>query len=146
MTRKKKLYIKAIAVWLFYAIAGKIIFVNAVLWSSTTIAYVTVILFSILFSVVFLYIFSHEDFFKFAKVIERMEMEKEKKWLNRFSRFHRTTSIVLIGTLLGPLFLALTVKLLIPESKFIYWLTVFVSIVHGSLWLFGFRNSVGHVL
>jgi len=146
MSRKRKIYIRAVVAWLSYSIVGKIIFINAVLWRSTIVAYVIVILFSILFSVVFLYIFSHEDIFKFAKVIEKMEMKKEKKWLDRFSRFHRIVSIVLIGTLFGPLFLALTVKLLIPESKLIYWLTIFVSIVHGFLWLFGFRNSVGYVL
>jgi len=143
MSKKiKKIYVQAFFVWLVYTSASKVLFIKAIVLGNAILAYGILSLVSAGFAVLFLFIFNHEGFFKFAKVIEKKEMRKEKKWLKRFSRFGRSLTVLLIGIVAGPLLAALTARLLLEGKNRGYFLVSAASIFSTLLWLGVARGAI----
>lgn len=131
----KIIYVQAFFVWLVYTFATKALFIKAIFLRNAVLAYMILSLVSAVFAILFLFLFNHKDFFKFAKLIERKEMKKEKKWLKRFSRFGRSFTVLLIGIAAGPLLAALTAKLLLADKVRGYFLVSVASILSTLVWL-----------
>lgn len=138
-TDTKVVYLKALGVWLAYTVGGKLIFLGQMVNRSWLEAYGVVGSAAAIFGAVFLYLFSHEAFFKFARVIEKKEQKQEKRWLGRFSHTGRIVATLIIGILAGPLFSALTARMLLPRHRLKYQVVVGASLVGGWAWLFIFR-------
>ena len=91
----------------------------------------------------FLYLFSHEDFFAFAGVLEKEESKKEKNYLDKFLKYGRFLTCVLVSQVGGPIFLALTVRFLFRKKDnryLIVFLASAVSAVFGVLLAKGLLN------
>lgn len=131
----KIIYVQAFFVWLVYTSTTKILFIKGIFLGNAILVYGIMSLVSAVFAILFLFLFNHKDFFKFAKVIEKREMKKEKKWLKRFSRLGRSLTIFLIGIAAGPLLAALTARLLLADKNRGYFLVSVASILSTLLWL-----------
>ncbi len=139
----KSIHIQAIIFWLVYEVFTKGSFVFGVSKSATIgNAYLFNMFFSILFGLIFLYIFNHEDFFKFAKEIENKNSKKEKEWEHKLQHSGKLFSSFLIGILSGPLIAALAVRFLQPKSKYKYFLIIIISALSAFFWLWTTRGVI----
>ncbi len=134
MFKKKNLKILSLLV-IYFVVTQSSFFAGILTSTPILIAFLVNIFFSIFFGVTFLYIFDHEGFFGFAKQLEKDNRKKEKVWLHRFKNFGKSTIVLFIGILAGPLFAAITLRLLLPKYHHRYLLIVVTSIVTAVLWL-----------
>ncbi|QQG41763.1 MAG: hypothetical protein HYV90_00395 [Candidatus Woesebacteria bacterium] len=141
----KSVHIKAMFVWLVYSIITKGSFLTGSLRSGgILISYLLNIILSIFFGWMFLYFFSHEDFFKFAKEIENKNVKKEKQWERKLLHHGKLVTSFLIGVATGPLIGALAVRFLLPRFKYKYLVISFSSALGSALWL-GVARGVIHI-
>lgn len=136
MTIFKTIHFKALIVWLIYSVITKASLLEGMTKSiEGRDAYLLNIFFSMFFGVLFLYLFSHEDFFPFAKEIERKNIKREKRWIHRFQHIGKLFASVLIGIVSGPLIGALAVRFLLHESKYKYIVIALASALSATIWL-----------
>lgn len=134
IVKKKKLEIHwthlfAIGVLALYFIASKINLTQAFLKGDLVSTFVQLFSFGTIFSFLFLYIFSHEKFFPFAREIEKKEEEKEKSYLKKYLKHGKIIATFLIGVIGGPIFLSLTTRLLLNSFKFRYLFVLLTSFI-----------------
>lgn len=144
-SRKKKIYWQALAVLAVYFAFSNTVFVHFAFLDNRVISYGVPMVVGAVAGVIFLYIFSHEDFFSFAKDLEKREMKAEKKWLKHFVHFGKLSTTFAVGTVGGPILAALTIRLLLSASRYRYvWVilanipsTIFsVGIAKGAISIF----------
>jgi len=138
----KLVYFQAFLVWLVYSLGTKILFIKSIVWGNQLLVYGLIGIVSGGFGILFLYLFSHENFFKFAKLIEKKEIKKERKWLNFFSHAGKSITVLMIGLLAGPLFAALSARILLSAAKYKYWFVFIVSAASSVFWLFMARSGI----
>jgi hypothetical protein len=132
----KSVHYKALAVWTIYTIVTKGSFLAGLTKTITGVnAYLLNVFLGLLFGSLFLYFFSHEDFFKFAREIERKNVKKEKRWEHFFLHFGKLLSAILITVLGGPLIGALAIRFLLHNYKHKYLIIILSSAVGAALWL-----------
>src|SRR3972149_9519680 len=100
----KPIYIEALIVYLFYSLTGKYLLVKGTISGNPSFSFFVQSLASSIFAVIFLFLFSHEEFFKFARVIEKKESKKEKRYIKKYLHFGKHLAVLIIGVLAGPLF------------------------------------------
>lgn len=105
-----------------YYFLSKLNLVHALKNNDPLSAFLQIYLFGVFFACLFLYIFSHEKFFKFAKELEKMEEKKEKTLLNKYFHHGKILATFLIGAVGGPVFASLTARLLLNKFKYKYLL------------------------
>ena len=81
-----------------------------------------------IFGLFLLYIISHEKFFPVGKEIEEEEEKKEKKLLKKYLHHGKILAVFIIGTIGGPVFLALTIRLLLKNFAFKYLILILANI------------------
>lgn len=132
----RPVHIKAILFYLFYSILMKVVlFLGSIQSSFLQIILLVNIVLASIFGMVFLYLFTNKDFFKFAGEIEKKNTKKEKTLENKFRRFGKTVTVFLIGVLSGPLIGALAAHFLLPKNKNRYFLIAVVSAISAVFWL-----------
>ncbi len=125
-------WIHLIAVFILggYFVLSKVNLVHALANPIFIISFLQLFVFGTFFSFLFLYIFSHEKFFPFAKDIEKSEKAKEKKYLSKYLHHGKVLATFIIGVIGGPIFLSLTLRMLLNKfrQKYLFVpLTSFVS-------------------
>ena len=140
----KKIHIKASFILFFYLIVSKTIFIRFALVDNIFVSYGIPMVYGSISGIIFLYLFSHEDFFGFAKEIEQKEIDKERRWLRMFSRFGKIGSVFFVGTVGGPIFSALTTRLLLETARYRYILVVLVNIP-STLFIVGGARGIANV-
>ena len=93
-------------------------------------------------SLVFLYLFPHDDFFKFAKAIEKHEKKAENKLEKRFLRYGKITTIFAIALFGGPILAALAIRFLLPKYKHKYKLIVVAMIFSSVIVWFAAKGTI----
>ena len=126
--KNRPLYIEATIFLIVYALASHFILLESAAFHNFFLAFLIPSLTGIIGSVVLLYLFSHEDFFKFARFIEVKEREYEKKWLKRLVHSGKIFASFAMGIIGGPIFGALTVRLLLKNYKYRYPLVAAINI------------------
>ena len=111
LKRKKRsffrpVHLQAIIFLVIYNVVSKTIFIKSVLQS----AY----------------------FFHFIKEVERQEDKKERGYLNKFKHHGKILATLIIATIGGPIFSALTIRLLLPKYKYPY-LLLFIGNIFSTL-------------
>lgn len=124
----RPIYLKAAAALLIYSILSKAVFASSLIRSNLIESLLYPMVFGMVSSCVFLYIFSHDDFIKIAKEIEKKEERSEKSWLKRMRHTSKIVSTLIIGTLAGPILSAFTTRILLINYKYKYPLVVFINI------------------
>lgn len=111
-----------------YFVLSKINLVSALTRESIFTSFLQLYLFGIFFACLFLFIFSHEKFFTFAKDIEKEESKKEKKYLKKYMHHGKVFTTFVIGAVGGPFFSSLTARLLLNNYSFKYLLVILANI------------------
>lgn len=132
----KSIHLKALVVWGIYSVVTKgALLVGIAKSGPAFVVYLLNIFFSVFFGIIFLYFFSHEDFFKFAREIEKENSKKERIWVRRFMHYGKLFSSLIIGILAGPLIGALAVRFLLPKYQFKYLVVSLSSALSATIWL-----------
>jgi hypothetical protein len=136
MKTKKKLirpvHVQAVLFIIIYFVVSNFVFVGSVAHSNIYFSFLVPFAFGLISAFVFLYLFSHRDFFHFIKGLEKEEEKAEKKYLGRFSRYGKFAASILVAAVGGPIFLALTIRFLYPVSHrkyFIAFISVLISTI-----------------
>mgnify|MGYP001588608166 CR=1 FL=1 len=130
ITKHKFHWIHLMAVFILgsYFVLSKINLVNALTKETVIGSFIQLYLFGISFACLFLYIFSHEKFFPFAKDIEKQEQKKEKKFLKKYVHHGKLLGTFIIGAIGGPVFSSLTARFLLNNYWYKYLIVILANI------------------
>lgn len=123
-------WIHLIAVFVLggYFVLSKVNLVHALSANNFISSFLQLYLFGIFFACLFLFVFSHEKFFPFAKEIESEEKKKEQKYLKKYLHHGKILATFVIGAIGGPIFSSLTTRLLLNKYAFKYILVILANI------------------
>lgn len=136
---KKLKFLKAILILALYMIAVAVVFLTSVT-ASTVVAYGAPMLLGATASLLFLYFFDHDGLFAFAKQLEKLEEDREEKFIARFSKKSRIVTTILIGIVGGPIFASLSTHLLLHRYRHKYLLVMLINIPSTILTIGGARG------
>jgi|SRR3989344_3571944 len=139
-------HLQAVGLWIGYSVLTKILLGSQVASADLVRAYATTAVFGIAFSVTFLYLFSHERFFKFMREVELKAKKKEEGWIRRLKHAGKVLTTLVIGAFGSPLYIALVMRLFWPRSKYRYVAAPVLTVMGGWLILTVTRGSLGMVL
>lgn len=141
----RRIHFEAVALLILYTIISKANFLHAFIRNDFLISFLQVYSFGVFATFVFLYIFSHEDFFQFAYEIEVREKKQETKYLRKFKHYGKILATFLIGGVGGPIFLALTLRIFFHKNSLKY-LLIFLVIFISTLISFGILKGSFNLL
>jgi hypothetical protein len=131
--------VATIILYLFFSKVVLVYFSPLSLW----LAFLGPFVYGVISGLVFLYLFSHEDFFPLAWQIEKEEEKNEKKWIKSFAHHGKLFICLAVGAIAGPLFGAITVRLLIHRRKFWYkYALIFFSTILSTILLVGIARGI----
>lgn len=111
-----------------YFVLSKVNTVNALVGKTSVQGFLQLYIFGAIFACIFLYIFSHEKFFPFAREIEKKEEGKEKRYLKKYLHHGKILGTFLIGSIGGPVFSSLTARLLLKDYWYKYLIVILANI------------------
>ena len=123
-----KIHLIAVFILGSYFVLSKINLVHALSNPNFIISFLQIYLFGIFFACLFLFIFSHEKFFTFAKDMEKQEQAKEKTFLKKYIHHGKILATFVIGVIGGPVFSALTARILLNNFSLKYLLVIIANI------------------
>lgn len=115
-------HLHALTFFVVYSIISKTIFVKSIATKNPLISFFGPYTFGVVAGIILLYLLSHEDFFHFIKKFEREEEKKEKKLLKKYKHYGKVLSTLLIAAVGGPIFSAITIRLLLNKAWYKYLL------------------------
>lgn len=125
----KPIHLFAILFIVVYSIVAKYLYFRALYHTNLVTTYIIPYVFGVSATLVFLFLFSHADFFHFVKEIEKTEDKKERAFLKKFLHYGKILATVFIGVVGGPVFLALTIRILLKRFTHKYLLIFFTILV-----------------
>lgn len=141
-TKIKTIHFWAVTAIVFYLIFSKVVLVYFSP-QSLGLAFLAPFIYGALAGLVFLYLFSHEDFFPIARQIEKEEQKAEKHWLKKLKHHGKLFICLAVGAIAGPLLGALTVRFLIHRRGFWYkYALVFFSTIVSTILTAGIVKGV----
>jgi hypothetical protein len=129
MSKTKINLLKTTIALIVYTVVSYFVLISSLANENIFICFLIPLVFGILSTIIFLYLFSHQDFFHFIKILEEKERKNEKKYLKKFMRFGKVITCILISLAGGPIFLALTVRFLFSKSKHKYQVAIISNII-----------------
>lgn len=120
----KSIHFQAVLALVVYLILSQINLIGSIASQNFWVSFLQPFVFGSLAGLIFLYLFSHEDFFPIAREIEKREKNEEQKWQNRLTHHGKVFVCLAIGILTSPVLSAFTVRLLIHKHKFWYKYTI----------------------
>lgn len=118
------IHFQAIIALVLYNVLSKLIFIKFLLFKNIYLSFVGPYLFGICASAFLLYLFSHEKFFPWVYEIEKREDKQEKKWIHKYIHHGKVATCLIIGTIGGPVFEALSLRILLHNKSFVYKMTI----------------------
>lgn len=123
----RPIHLETIVFIVLYFVVSNFVFIRSVAHPNLYFAYLIPLIFGVASTCIFLYLFSHQDFFNFIKDLEKAESKQEKKYLHRFQRFGKILACFIIAFVAGPLFLALTVRFLFKQTDNRYLIACIIN-------------------
>ena len=144
--KHNKRFIRPIHIQTFFIVVGyllisKLVFFKFVTGPDLTTSFLGPFIFGVVTSFIFLYLFSHEDFFHFIKEVEKKEEKKEKGYLKKYKHFGKVAAVLIIGTIGGVILAALTVRLLLIHYKYRY-LILLISMFFSTIFTVGLAKGI----
>lgn len=139
--RLYRVHFLALLTWVGYTVLSRTLQFGETTTVNVEKAYLLSAIFNIVFVILFLYLFSHDKFFEFAREIEMRAKKKEKGYTNMARHWGKLIMTGIVGLTGSPLYIALTIRLFWPKLKSKYLLAGVMSVVGGWLWLTGLRGS-----
>lgn len=127
----KKTHLYSTLILISFFILTSVIVVFAGITESIVLAFSIPIILGVFFSLMFYYVFSHEDAFPFARELESTQRRAEKKWLKMLPKLGKTATSVLLGILGGPILNAFSVRFLLPNYGGKYLLLILTGALSG---------------
>jgi hypothetical protein len=124
----RPVHLQAAVLLIAYYFISNFIFVGSIAHSNISVSFLVPLTFGTLSTFVFLYLFSHEDFFHSIASLEGQEKGKEKKLLGKFGHYGNILACMLVSAVGGPIFLALTIRFLFSGKENRY-LIAFISVL-----------------
>jgi hypothetical protein len=118
----RKVHLQAILLLLLYTVLSKFIFVKSITSESYAVNFMGPYMYGVVAGSIFLYLFGHEDFFHFIRDVERQQKKKEDKYIKKYIHYGKVFCSLIVATVGGPVFSALTVRLLLNRAWFKYLL------------------------
>lgn len=118
----RSVHLQAAALLIIYTFLSKFIFYKSVVSSNLIIVFLGPYVFGVAAGIIFLYLFNHEDFFHFVREVEKQERSREKKYLKKYLHYGRIVAVLIIATIGGPVFSALTIRFLLNNVWYRYLL------------------------
>ena len=112
----RPVHLQALLFLLLYNLISKTIFIKAIIADSIFINFLVPYVFGIVSGVLFLYLLRHQDFFHFMKEVENQEKAKEKVLLSKYLHHGKILATIIIASVGGPIFAALTIRLILPPK------------------------------
>lgn len=112
------IHLIAVAILTGYLILSKINYVHALANEHILLTFLQMYVYGAFFGMIFLFMFSHDRFFKFAKDIERTQEKREKRYLAKYQHFGKVISTFLIGSIGGPILGSFSARILLHNHKF----------------------------
>jgi len=137
----RPVHLQTIIFIIVYFVLSNLLFIGSVAHSNLFISFFIPLIFGLGTTFIFLYLFSHRDFFDFIGNLEIDEKKNEKKYLDRFKRYGKLIACILIGAVGGPIFLALTIRFLFAESENRYWIA-FISMLISTIIVVAFAKGL----
>ena len=141
----RPVHIHTLLFTLGYAFLSRFIFIKSVVNQNIFISFLVPFIFGLIACVVLLYLFNHEDFFHFIKDVEKKERKTEKKYLKKYYHHSKILACVLIGTVGGSFFLALTIRFLLNRFAYRY-LVIIISVFCSTLLSMGLAKGLFSLL
>jgi hypothetical protein len=136
-------YLETIAVLIAYFLLSNFILVGSVTHANVWVSFLVPLVFGVGSSCIFLYLFSHQDFWHFIKNLESQEKKQEKKYLAKFKNYGKIFTCILVSAIGGPIFLALTVRFLFSEKENRYLIAIISNIVSTLLIVAAAKGFLG---
>lgn len=127
----KKTHFYSTFILISFFMLTSIIVVFAGTTESIVLAFGIPTILGVIFSLMFYYVFSHEDVFPFARELETTQRWAEKKWLKVIPKLGKTSTALLLGVLGGPILNAFSVRFLLPSYSGKYFLLIFSGALSG---------------
>lgn len=118
MARKPN--IKNISIIVIYIGLSYLVTLYCIAHPNIILSFLISLIFGLVSTAVFLYLFIHQDSSDFVKKLEQSEKKNQKKYLKKFLRFGKFLACIIMSLIGGPILLALTVKLLFAKSSHKY--------------------------
>lgn len=125
----RPIHLQTFLVLVIYFFISKIVFIESISSHNIFISFFGPFLFGLVSSFIFLYLFSHEEFFHFIKDLENYEEKKEKKYIKNYKHYGKILTTIIIGTVGGTILTALTIRLLLINYKYRYLVLVFTMLL-----------------
>lgn len=146
MSTKKLLspiHIQTLAILIGYFLFSNFIFIHSLTFSNLLLTFFVPLVFGIISSSLFLFLFAHQDFFPFITNLEKAEKKSEEKYLSKFLQYGKFITALLVGIVGGPIFLALTIRILFKESENRYLVANIVATISTFLWIASAKGLLG---
>jgi len=137
----RPIHIQTLLIIVGYLLVSKIVFFKFVTSQSIALSFLGPLVFGVITSFIFLYLFSHEDFFYFIREVERKEQKKEGEYLRKYKHFGKIAAVLIIGVIGGTIFAALTVRLLFVHYKYRY-LILLVTMLISTIFTVGLAKGI----
>jgi uncharacterized membrane protein YbhN (UPF0104 family) len=128
----RPVHFQALVFIILYFVLSIIVVAKSLLIPSIYVSFLGSFSFGVISVFIFLYLFSHEDFFHFFKNLDKFESKKEKGYLGSYVQYGKFLACILVSIIAGQIFLALTIRFLFPKSSnryLIAFLVTFISTV-----------------
>lgn len=137
----RPIHIQTLFVIVAYLVISKFVFFKFVTGPNMVESFLGPFIFGVLTSFIFLYLFSHEDFFHFIKEVEKKEERKEEEYLRKYKHLGKIAAVLAIGAIGGVIFAALTVRLLLINYKYRY-LILLISMFFSTIFTVGVAKGL----
>ena len=125
--------IVATSVVVIFFVLANIVLLHSATTPSIVLAYGIPMATGALSSVAFFYVFTHDETFPFATIIEKRQQKAEKKWLKYLPKTGKIVTVFMMGVVGGPLLAAFSAQFLIPNYKYKYHALISVGLISGFL-------------
>lgn len=134
MSRKPNF--KNIFIIIAYIVLSYLVMLYCLSHPNIIISFLISLSFGLISTAIFLHLFIHQSSSDFVKKLEQVEKKSETKYLKKFLRFGKFIACVIISLVGGPIFLALTVKLLFAKTSHKYRIAFIACILSNFIFIF----------
>lgn len=140
------IHIQALVIWVVYSVGTKVLLGSQIAILPIYQAYLVNALSNMFFCTTFLFVFSHEKFFKFAHEIEQKTKKKEQGLIHRFHHFGKIVITLIISASGSPLYIAFIIRYLWHDLRYRYLIANLLTVLGGWFLLSMTRGTWGLVL
>ena len=122
-------HFEALALLVAYFFLSNFVFLHSVARQSIFLAYLIPFTFGSLVACLFLYLFSHRNFFEFIAHLEDEEKTKQDQLLNKYLRYGRWLTCFIVSIAGGSILLALVTRFLFSDVKNRYFVVILSTLI-----------------